>query len=123
MKLHELVDIKELEELIENKYVSDRKHPSLPLRILNYTPKATEIKEWSNTLSYCRGLVYEVTTGDVLAIPFRKFWNKGDSVHIKSLPTGIPRIFEKADGSYLNLFFYKDLPVVSTRGSFESDQA
>jgi RNA ligase len=123
MKLHELINVKELEELIEEGYVSDRKHPSLPLRILNYTPKAVEIKEWRDTLSYCRGLVYEITSGELCAIPFKKFWNHGDERHIKSLPAGVPRIFEKADGSYLNLFFYKGLPVVSTRGSFESDQA
>lgn len=123
MKLQEWVNIRELEELIEEGLVSDRKHHSLPLKILNYTPKASGIKEWSQTLSRCRGLVYEEGTNELYAISFSKFWNHGDSVHIKSLPTGMPRIFEKADGSYLNLFFYKGLPVVSTRGSFESDQA
>ncbi len=123
MKLHELIDIKELEYLIANKYVSDRKHPSLPLRILNYTPAATEIKEWGHTLSYCRGLVYDLTDSEVYAIPFKKFWNHDDATHVKSLPQGLPCIYEKVDGSYLNLFFYKGTAIVSTRGSFESEQA
>ena len=123
MKLSELINLRELEELIEDGYVSDRKHPRLPLAVLNYTPKAVEIKQWSDTLSYCRGLVYDRETTDVVAIPFKKFWNYGDEGHTGPLPSGKPRIFEKADGSFLNLFFYKGEAVVCTRGSFESDQA
>ena len=123
MKLSEIINLRELEELIEEGYVSDRKHPRLPINVLNYTPKAVEIKQWSDTLSYCRGLVYDRETIDVVAVPFKKFWNYGDEGHTGVLPTGIPRIFEKVDGSFLNLFFYKGECVVCTRGSFESEQA
>ena len=125
MKLNELIDQTRLDQLIKDKYVSCRPHPTLPLYILNYTPAAQSLSalEWDHTLSYCRGLVYEGTTYEVIAIPFKKFWNYGDGIRTGLLPEGLPRIFEKVDGSYLNLFFYKGEVVVSTRGSFESDQA
>ena len=123
MKLCELIDTARLKELVEQKYVSARNHPTLPLTILNYTPSATEIRQWDDTLSYCRGLVYDFETDEVVATPFKKFWNYGDENHTGPLPNRTPRIFEKVDGSYLNLFFYKEEVVVSTRGSFESDQA
>ena len=125
MKLNELIDQTRLDQLIKDKYVSCRPHPTLPLYILNYTPAAQSLSalEWDHTLSYCRGLVYEGTTYEVIDIPFKKFWNYGDGIRTGLLPEGLPRIFEKVDGSYLNLFFYKGEVVVSTRGSFESDQA
>ena len=127
MKLRDLIDVSELNELIQNKYVTSRSHPTLPLNILNYTPAAIEIKSWSDTLSLCRGLVYDNITLDVVAIPFRKFWNYQDEGHPetldKNLPTGIPYIYEKVDGSLGIGFFYRGKFIVATRGSFESDQA
>lgn len=123
MYLHELIDLPELGQLIDEGYVGRRVHPDLPLTILNYTPAAVQVRDWSETLSYCRGLIYDTVTLEVVAIPFKKFWNWSDTSKIKSLPEGIPAIYEKADGSYLNCFFYKGKIVVSTRGSFESEQA
>jgi RNA ligase len=126
MKLQEWIDIRELEELISEGLVSDRPHPSLPLRILNYTPAAQSVKVWTPTLSRCRGLVYELDTNDIYAIPFSKFWNFGDLAHgavKENFPPGEPAIYEKVDGSLGIFFFYKGAPIIATRGSFESDQA
>src|SRR5690348_7236331 len=102
MKLHEWLDVKELEKLITDGLVSDRKHPAYPLRILNYTHAAASA-EWNLTLRRCRGLVYEITTGDVYAIPFEKFFSWDDP---KSgvLPSSVPTVYEKLDGSYLQVF-------------------
>lgn len=123
MYLHELIDLPELGQLIDDGFVSSRKHPVHPLVILNYTPAAVSVKDWSKTLEFCRGLVYDENTLEIVAIPFRKFWNFDDASKIKELPKGVPDIYEKCDGSYLNCFFYKGEALVSTRGSFESEQA
>jgi RNA ligase len=88
--------------------------------VLNYTPKAVTT-EWGKTLRRCRGLVYSDDL-EIQSHGFEKFFNWGDP---KSgpLPEGTPRVFEKSDGSYLSVFWYKNELVVNTRGSFESDQA
>lgn len=122
MLLSELIDVKLLGQYIDDGIVRARPHPRLPLQILNYSPAAQSVQIWTDTLSYCRGLVYDTETLEVIAIPFKKFFSYDDP-RAGKLPEGIPFIFEKADGSYLNLFFYKGEIVVSTRGSFESDQA
>ncbi len=126
MKLDDWIDSNRLVQLISDKLVSARPHPSFPeLIVLNYTPAAQGIPPsgWDKTLSSCRGLVYNNDTREILSFGFAKFWNYGDKRHNPELPTGIPRIFEKVDGSFLGLFFYRNKPIVYTRGSFESNQA
>ena len=120
MKLNEYIDVAELGRLVDDGFVSARRHPSLDLTVLNYTPKAVS-SDWGKTLRRCRGLVYS----DDLEIQhhgFEKFFNWGDP-KTGLIPPGTPRVFEKADGSYLSVFWYKNELVVNTRGSFESDQA
>ena len=126
MLLSDLIDVKLLGRYIDDGIVRARPHPTLPLVILNYTPAAVTVKVWDETLSRCRGLVYDTETLQVVGLPMRKFWNFGDTGHgagKESLPEGLPKIYEKIDGSLGIGFFYQDEFIIATRGSFESDQA
>ena len=113
----------ELPDLIERKLISRRKHPDLPIWIHNYTPAAqfTLIAEWTPAMCDCRGLILD-EDGDVVARPFRKFWNYEQV--LDRIPTNEPfSVWEKLDGSLGIVCWYGDELVVATRGSFESDQA
>lgn len=127
MKLNELIDLDRLEQLVADKYVTARSHSRYPLNILNYTPAATGIKDWDNTLSYCRGLVYDYETMEIHAIPFKKFWNYNDPSHPETLAENLPEephtILKKMDGSLGIGFFYGAEFIIATRGSFYSEQA
>lgn len=120
MKLNEYVDVAELGQLVDEGMVAARRHPSLDLTVLNYTPKAVTT-DWGKTLRRCRGLVYSDDL-EIQCHGFEKFFNWGDP-KTGLIPSGTPRVFEKADGSYLSVFLYKGEIVANTRGSFESEQA
>jgi RNA ligase len=62
-----------------NKYYEDgllykQVHPTLPLTIWNYTEKVQYENLWDEVTLMCRGLVTD-NTGDMVAIPFQKFFN------------------------------------------------
>ncbi len=63
-----------LPQLVIDKLVSRRVHPTLPLEIYNYTPAVMSLKidEWPEALQDCRGLILEQFTGEVVGRPFRK---------------------------------------------------
>ena len=56
----------------------------------------------------------------VVARPFRKFFNIEERKHT---PTEDFEIYEKVDGSLITVFNYNGEWVVSSRGSFTSEQA
>jgi RNA ligase len=72
----------------------------------------------------CRGLIVHKDTKEIIARPFRKFFNyeehteKGDV-----LPNETPVVYAKFDGSLGILYFWEGVPYIATRGSFTSDQA
>lgn len=128
MKLREYVDTTKLTDYIEQGLVTGRHHPKHPLTILNYSPAAQSVKNWDDTLSKCRGLVYDYITEEIHAIPFKKFWNYNDPAHPETLEINLPFneppvLYEKMDGSLGIGFFYKGEFIIATRGSFESEQA
>jgi RNA ligase len=112
-----------LPDLIERKMISARKHPELPLWIYNYTVLAqfTPIAEWTPAMCDCRGLILD-ESGNVVGRAFRKFWNYEQV--LDRIPVSEPfEVWEKLDGSLGIVCFYQGRRVVSTRGSFESEQA
>ncbi len=99
-------------------------HPDQPLAILNYTDQANSAGGWSEVTSLCRGLIYRTDTREVVARPFRKFFNHGQP-GASSIALDAPvRVTDKLDGSMGVLY---PLPsggwAVATRGSFTSTQA
>ena len=108
------------EKLKEKKLVQIKQHPVLPLKLLNYTPKAQFRKAWCGELIIARGLV--VTEGGmIVARPLPKFFN--DYELKGSIPSGPFEVYEKLDGSCIIMGFYDGKPFFCTRGSFTSEQS
>jgi len=103
-----------------------KKHPTKSLWILNYTQKVQFERLWDDVTMSCRGMVVD-GSGNIVARPFRKFFNVEEHEDCDFLPT-VPKdtsfqAFEKMDGSLGILFNYKSEWIFASRGSFESDQA
>lgn len=105
--------------MINEKYISKRKHPTADLYIYNYTAKAQYDWVWNEATEQCRGLIMD-GTGNVIARPFRKFFNLDEGTVLPLVPF---EVAEKLGGSLGILYWVGDEPYIATRGSFESDQA
>jgi len=122
VKSDELLDTAELQRLIAETYVTARDHPSLPYKILNYTPKTQFAHHWTHETELCRGLIYDTRDGRIISRPFRKFFNWGEREVI--IPDEPFVAYEKLDGSLGIGYVDADgLPSLVTRGSFTSYQA
>lgn len=102
-------------------------HPELPLIGLNYTPVAHntlhEFPEgWTKPLRQCRGIVFD-RKGNLVALPFEKFFNYGERAETSTLPDGEFEATEKLDGHLGIVFKYGERLVLETRGSFISASA
>ena len=111
---------------VEAGLVVGRRHPRLPLTIYNYTPDAAFAGAWDATTLGCRGLVLD-DLGNVVMRCMPKFFNYQEHQQKPSLPD-IPAgeaftAYEKLDGSLIQVSSYEGELLVSSRGSFESDQA
>jgi RNA ligase len=127
-----------LKQEIANGYIGIQHHPTLPLRIFNYTHKATIDERWSTEICFCRGLIID-DTDEVIARPQPKFFNLGQTVDIvgqgllefsEEFVLGIARAYgneleftDKIDGQMGIVWNYKEHWGVATRGSFTSDGA
>lgn len=100
-------------------YLRSQDHPTLPLKIWNYTEQAQFDGIWDEITIACRGLVTDIN-GKIVARPFPKFWNIEENKH---KATEEFTVTEKMDGSLGIVFYYEGELVFATRGSFTSDQA
>lgn len=115
----------DIKPYIEKKLVSEQVHPEDEnVRIFNYTQECQFSQSWDDITRQCRGLILNVTTGEVIARPFPKFFNYGEHVSKGwAIPTSKPEVFEKLDGSLGILYELNGKQWIATRGSFTSDQA
>lgn len=124
--MNKIPTIEQITRFEQEGLVSVRPHERLPLRIVNYTPKAQYERAWTPELLSCRGLVFDEETMRLVARPLPKFFNYeehiGEAV-AGPLPSGPFSITEKYDGSLGIVFRYRGELVVATRGSFHSEQA
>lgn len=114
-----------LADMIQQKYVRQQQHPTLPFIIRNYTETAAFSKTWNAATLNCRGLITDLS-GEVVARPFTKFFNSGEHENPErsGLPTDEPvTVTDKMDGSLGILYFHEGEPWIATRGSFASEQA
>ena len=116
------LDKKDLKKLVDEKYIKLRKHPTEDLFIYNYTAKCQYDRHWNDITLQCRGLICD-KKGNIIARPFRKFFN-----HEELTTEDIPwqesfKVFDKMDGSLIIIFYYNKKWVCATRGSFDSEQA
>ena len=111
-----------LTELVKEGIVQATQHPALPLTIYNYTPRCQYERLWCDVSLQCRGLILD-SVGNVVARPFRKFFN--DTEHADGeIPWHLPsEVTEKLDGSLLIAFHYAGEWHTATRGSFVSEQS
>lgn len=147
VKLHDVVDLELLKEMLEDGYVYSNGHEDDDtLRILNYGPKTQYEGKWNDVTKLARGLIVQTSSdefNDALVVqrPWKKFftlqqldseWHIGDEenvnagdIKIDELDFNAPaEVTEKLDGSLGIL--YRDPKgelAFSTRGSFHSDQA
>ena len=129
MKLYDLLDKEKLDHHIREGFVSVTEHPSQPLLILNYTPRAAFANAWGDgTLDYCRGLIVNQHSEEIVARPFKKFHNLNTQsmpeTMAENLPPYLPEITKKMDGS-LGIWYPdgSSSGAIATRGSFTSPQA
>ena len=126
MKTHP--NLKQYEDQVKLKYL--RKAVSGDLVLYNYTDKCTFDKAWNKTTLSARGLIFNNTTGEVVARPFPKFFNLSElkSTQQKAIIRGKGvysefHCYEKMDGSLGIIFHDGNRWRVATRGSFDSEQA
>lgn len=91
------------------------------LRIFNYTQHAQREARWNYFERVSRGLIINAKTGEIVARPFDKFFNWGENNRFSDTP--IKMVTEKMDGSLGILYRDNGCYRISTRGSFDSDQA
>jgi len=90
--------------------------------LFNYTNQAQWNARWNKYECVCRGLVLNNLTGEVLALPFAKFfnWNEGG----RNTHSHLVDVTEKLDGSLIIAFIDSAGSWrCVTRGSFVSEQA
>jgi RNA ligase len=123
-KSEPMLDLENLARMIEQRYISVQKHPTLDLYIYNYTDKARYGRVWNNETLSCRGLILD---GEhrIVARPFPKFFNYNEMIaQGAQVPAEDFIVTEKLDGSLGILYFDGEgKPTLATRGSFTSDQA
>jgi len=113
-----------LEEYVGAGWLIKQSHPTLPLSIYNYSQHTQYEKHWDEVTLSCRGLITDDETGEVIVKPFNKFFNY-EEVPFQTpwLSSDYVYIQDKMDGSLGILFNYKNEWILSTRGSFTSEQA
>jgi T4 RnlA family RNA ligase len=94
-------------------------HPEFPLTIWNYSQTTQYVGKWDDITLMCRGLVTDNQTGEIVARPFKKFFNWEENKHT---PTRDFEVFTKEDGSLGIAFNYKGNWIFASRGSFTSEQ-
>jgi RNA ligase len=120
--LSDLVDPDALAQAIGDGHVREQVHPSLPLKILNYTEKAQFERAWNDVTRQCRGLIID-DEGRVVARPYAKFFNYAEHPEGTFELGARVVVTDKLDGSLGVLFPTPDGHAIATRGSFASDQA
>lgn len=110
-----------IDNLVSSNLITKRKHPVHDIWILNYTPEVQYSGQWTEELMMCRGLIVD-KDANIVARPFKKFFNYNEQPNAV-LPNESYEVFHKMDGSLGILFCYNDEWLISTRGSFESEQA
>lgn len=102
-------------------------HPDLPLIGLNYSPVAHNTLHafpdgWTTALRLCRGLILSAT-GEIVGVPFPKFFNYGEHPETTDLPDEPFEVSEKMDGHLGIIFAYDGKLRLCTRQSFAGPTA
>jgi RNA ligase len=91
------------------------------LVLFNYTQSAQFMRRWNWFELNSRGLIFNAKTGEIVARPFRKFFNYGEKMPMPS--AALIEVTEKLDGSLGILYREDGTYRIATRGAFVSEQA
>jgi RNA ligase len=122
MIIYDLFEKELFAEMVEQGFVRVKPHPKAPLWIANYAEKTVYSKTWNDVTTQCRGLIFD-DDHNIVARPWRKFWNLGEHSDIEGLLHGKVEVTDKMDGSLGILYWEGDDWAISTRGYFQSEQA
>jgi RNA ligase len=129
VRLGDILSVITLNKHITDGYISEQKHPTLPLWVLNYTHKTQIERKWDDVTKRCRGLIFTKDSSNrkvIVAHPFVKFFNLGEVLETSAenlAKNYSVTLFEQLDGSMGVIWKHEDTYGVSTRGSFTSPQA
>lgn len=129
MLIENLLNVDVLRAHIANKLISEQKNRWWSnIRVYAYGRTVQyDPSHWDRVTELCRGLVVDWNSGEVIARPFRKFFNLETSYRPETfkanLPATEPEVTRKMDGSLGILFRYENEVQFATRGSFGSAQA
>jgi len=121
--IYDLMDAKDLVEMTKGGYVRVQRHPFFPYNIACYTKQAMFERAWNDVTKNCRGLIYHQETGEILARPFKKFFNLGEPNAPEFKEDDWVTVYDKVDGSLGIAYNTPVGPAIATKGSFASDQA
>lgn len=123
------IDLIELEKDIKEGWINFQTHPTLPLRILKYSPQTAYSGEWTPLRRKTRGLVID-SEGNVVVNCMEKFFNSSEPEGAKVLKEnedrikyGYYEISHKEDGSLIQAAFWRGELIITSSGSFTSPQA
>ncbi len=96
-------------------------HPATGLALYVYSPRCVYDDGWNTYTLLARGLIVQPDERRVVATPFPKFFNVGESRgEVPDLPF---EAFEKLDGSLIIVFHHGGRWMTATKGAFDSAQA
>lgn len=119
------IDLEKFREYVKQGYINEIRHTGSMLTLWNYTQHAQFENFWPEEVMMARGLITD-PYGSVIARPFKKFFNLNqneESNMANLVGHGVPKIYEKLDGSLGIQYEYNGLPTIATRGAFGSEQA
>ena len=108
-----------LNSAIENGCIYKKEKNDLTL--YNYTVKCTQDRHWNDFTLSARGLVLCLDQKKIVALPFPKFFNYGETGY--DIPKENYFSTDKLDGSLGIIYCWNNKWNVCTRGSFDSPQA
>jgi hypothetical protein len=118
------VDLIKLKEEIDGGWINVQKHPQHEIFIAKYSKSSVFSQRWNDITTICRGICYD-SLGNVVINSIPKFWNsfQGQALPIMERNKGLSyEIFNKMDGSLLQVAKWNGHLIVSSSGSFSSPQ-
>ena len=116
----------ELQQRIDDGFISKNKHPEFPIYIYNYTKHTQFEWYWDKYTIQCRGLILH-EDGYLISKGFDKFFTYQQLIDMDMLdqiPMDEPFVVsDKLDGSLGVSYFWEGQMYVATRGSFVSEMA
>lgn len=119
-----IAPIEQFDQAVKDGHIYARQHPTLPYTLYKYLPVTQYSRNWNPVTENSRGLIINHETGEIVARPFRKFFNYGELENPETIMVGTPRVYDKLDGSLgISYLTPEGKFLLSSGGGFTSVQA